>query len=545
MTAELSGNTLHDEIQELRNVLQEKGPQLTSSVATQGKSLLGLDSGFKPYLVDKQNTAKSLRSYLNQVLDSLERKADGKLLEEAQAAECAEAEAEAATQVDTLTGDHDASVQVKTLQISESEGAPAITLSEAEEPEEATVTGPTLTREDIYTQELERALDLTKEHLQELQDGLSNQAVSQEALVKFLAVAQSKADHVCHLKRLLMEERGGESPAAPDLPEVLENLKELEAKVRESGQKAREASPPLSKRPISCPVCTPSQRGSWDSTLWRLEQWLSHAEGNLKSAMKKRPPSDVEQLEDAILRHRELVLDLDSHRALVTSLTKVLSHLREHEGTDEPVGLESLRKRVELALKQWKTVCHNSAVWQARLQIALMENSSFHQNVAQYEELLSQVQDSIKSLEPVDLSQSQKIVRAKYRRFLSMRDLLTRTEPEVATLLATAEQLFVNPTAIEKEGAVLPGPSSSDVFVGEESAAILERITHVNRQLRALQQVCDAYVRHLSQFVKEDEESIALARSLSPVLSFSEEVRPFISSFISLLVLCTPKKLSF
>jgi hypothetical protein len=108
-----------------------------------------------------------------------------------------------------------------------------------------------------------------------------------------------------------------------------------------------------------------------------------------------------------------------------------------------------------------------------------------------------------------------------------MRDQLIRTEPEVGTLLATAEQLFVNPTAIEKEGSLRPGPSDKDVFVGEKSANILERISTLNLQLKALQKVCDAYVRHLSVFIRDNPES----RGESPLLSFSEEVHIQASSF--------------
>lgn len=146
---------------------------------------------------------------------------------------------------------------------------------------------------------------------------------------------------------------------------------------------------------------------------------MTHAEGKLKSTMKKRPPTQVEQLEDAVLRHRELVLDLDSHRNLVHRLTGVLSHLNEHGETSTmgSLELEKLRERLQAAITLWKKVCHQTALWQARLQIALMENSGFHENLEHYETCVGQVQDDIQALEPVDLSQPRKTILAKWRRF--------------------------------------------------------------------------------------------------------------------------------
>lgn len=109
-----------------------------------------------------------------------------------------------------------------------------------------------------------------------------------------------------------------------------------------------------------------------------------------------------------------------------------------------------------------------------------------------------------------------------------MRDQLVRLEPEVTTLLATAEQLFVNPTAIEREGICSPGPSDQDVFVGEESATIIDRISTVNHQLKALIKVCDAYIRHLSAFIRDSGADGD--RGESPMLSLSEEVT-YITTF--------------
>jgi len=237
--------------------------------------------------------------------------------------------------------------------------------------------------------------------------------------VKALAIAQSQVDHVNHLYRLLIDEYGVSSNEAKseEVTELQESLRALEDAVRAHGQKLRETSP--ARREVTCPVCTPANRGAWDSTLWRLEQWLSHAEGKLKVSMKKRPPTDLEQLENAILKQRELVLDLDSHRSLVGALSNVLTHLNEHGETSTmgPVELDQLKERLSRALELWKKVCHNTALWQARLQIALIENSNFYATIERYEQLITSIQDKIQELEPVDLSAPRKVTVMKWRQF--------------------------------------------------------------------------------------------------------------------------------
>jgi len=75
-------------------------------------------------------------------------------------------------------------------------------------------------------------------------------------------------------------------------------------------------------------------------------------------------------------------MDLESHSSLAKNLGSVLLHLDDHR--DESGGIDSgdvenLRTRLDRALEWWKKICHNSATWQARLQIALMEVS--HSNL--------------------------------------------------------------------------------------------------------------------------------------------------------------------
>jgi len=113
-----------------------------------------------------------------------------------------------------------------------------------------------------------------------------------------------------------------------------------------------------------------------------------------------------------------------------------------------------------------------------------------------------------------------------------IRDTLIRTEPEVRALLETAEQLFVNATAIEKEGSFRPALSASDkdIFVTPECSQILDRISILNHQMKTLQKVCDAYVKHLGPFIEQGsgDEEIG-ERSSSGLLNLSEQVRELTS----------------
>ncbi|ODN01318.1 Nesprin-1, partial [Orchesella cincta] len=170
------------------------------------------------------------------------------------------------------------------------------------------------------------------------------------------------------------------------------------------------------------------------------------------------------------------------------------------------------------------------AAWQARLQIALIENPDFHVTITQYEEALNTIQETIHRLEPVDLNQSRKTIISKLRKFTELKDSLLRMEPELATLLQTAEQLFTNATAIEKEGTFRPtiGSSERDIFITPECSVVLDRISDLNHRLKSLQKVCDAYVKHLNMFLQRAEEDPSEesqeASSTAPLLSFSDQI---------------------
>lgn len=87
----------------------------------------------------------------------------------------------------------------------------------------------------------------------------------------------------------------------------------------------------------------------------------------------------MEALEDAIQDLRELLLDLDSHKSIVTSLNIVGEHLADHA----PDGgkARDLRQRLAELNTLWDNVCRRAAEWQDALQSALMEVSYFFHSI--------------------------------------------------------------------------------------------------------------------------------------------------------------------
>lgn len=346
--------------------------------------------------------------------------------------------------IKTAQGDMAKAVQVETLSRSaidkvssirdeeDMENYSGMEVDERVEATSATGQFKTLSRIDIYLHELEKAIDDSNQSITVLENmiaedsmegssdtGDSGETETYESLVRTLANTQSMFDHVLHLYRILVEEHhvSPEDANENDVDELQRRFKAVEEKARAYGQKLRAASSKQAQ--VTCPVCTPSQRGAWDSTLWRLEQWLNHAGAKLKQSTTRRPPNSLEDLEEAILRHRELVIDLDSHRSLVSALSGVLTHLNEH-GQTKTMGQVELKKlvgKLTSALDKWKKVCHSAAAWQARLQIALIENTDFHTTISQFEETLSSIQETIHRLEPVDLGQPNKVILSKLHKF--------------------------------------------------------------------------------------------------------------------------------
>lgn len=140
---------------------------------------------------------------------------------------------------------------------------------------------------------------------------------------------------------------------------------------------------------------------------------MDYAEGT--QSEQHSPPTDIEQLEDVIQDHREFLLDLDSHKSIVTSLNIVGTHLADH--TEDTERAKELRDRLSVANSRWEKICTAAAQWQEQLQHTLMTNHQFYRIIDELLAWLERTEVSIRASEPIDLTESANIIEAKYNKF--------------------------------------------------------------------------------------------------------------------------------
>lgn len=162
-----------------------------------------------------------------------------------------------------------------------------------------------------------------------------------------------------------------------------------------------------------CPICSRRNWAQLEHDVWRLEKWLELAEGTQSNQTLKK--SNIEKLEDVIQQHKKFVLDLESHKSIINGLNVVGAHLAEH--TEETERAQKLREKLDTANKRWNKVNETSNKWQETLRVALLDNQQFRSIVQELSVWLERTESTIKSSEPIDLTDELDNIRRKFNKF--------------------------------------------------------------------------------------------------------------------------------
>ncbi|XP_020291845.1 nesprin-1-like [Pseudomyrmex gracilis] len=401
-------------------------------------------------------------------------------------------EVDEAVQVETLKFEQDTAVQVDTL--------------------------PRLIRMtscDAYLMELEAALNECNNSLNALEAAVTPDPVSgpglnaaAKTIAKLIGSSQSSIELVRHLHNLLVED-GKLSPGAAksrDVTTLIARYDTLIAQARAREQLIRELRSPVTDAyafpcdhdngRLTCPLCSRRNWAQLDNDLWRLDKWLEYAEGT--QSEQHSPPGDIEQLEDVIQDHREFLLDLDSHKSIVTSLNIVGAHLADH--ADDTERANELRDRLAVANGRWEKICTTAARWQEQLQRALMTNHQFYRIIDELLAWLERTEVNIRASEPIDLTESANIIEAKYNKFRELRSDLERCEPRVISLQEAANQLLDEET---------------------ESRA---RLQELRLRLQSLRRLTGIYAVKLGAALGLESRDVGLAATSTSLASLSHEL---------------------
>ncbi|XP_050520721.1 muscle-specific protein 300 kDa-like isoform X4 [Daktulosphaira vitifoliae] len=285
---------------------------------------------------------------------------------------------------------------------------------------------------DSFQLEFLNAISNAELDLNELEAVLQN---SDKNLSKNIATCQMSADLIKHLSDILKTQYG-----VPESNPSIVRSQELLAKHEEILTKFRTLQ--LNKQQdvslTICPLCSEQNWSQFENDMWRLEHWIQSTEAKL-SVNPTIPPTKIEQLEDVIQEHREVLLYMDSHRNIIKSLNVIGDHLAEHSTDTERA--DQIKTRLSATNARWDRVSLACTEWQTSLQTALMENEEFYDMIDELVTWLNETEQTIKTNEPIDLSEDTEVISRKFHKFKKIHKDLEKCEPRIVSLLEASDWL--------------------------------------------------------------------------------------------------------
>lgn len=303
---------------------------------------------------------------------------------------------------------------------------------------------------DAYKYEIQTALNEFRANINSLEQIVKETGNNEAELIsktasqkvnKSIAACESSLELLKYLNSLLINDYGCDDDEArtkeiEELYDQFLNFKAVWSSKKETKKQVFKQHSESDWK--SCPFCSQRNWQQIDNDLWRLEQWLHVAENDRKS--QSSPPSDIEELEDVIQDHREFLLNLDSHKSIISSLNTVGEHLALH--TSDTEKATNLRQRLLDDNIRWENICQHASVWQRKLHEALIGNREFHKIINEFNTWLEETERRIKKFEPVDLASERSIMEAKFTRFKELKCEIERCEPRVISLQENSAQLL-------------------------------------------------------------------------------------------------------
>ncbi|CAG0880676.1 unnamed protein product [Cyprideis torosa] len=217
----------------------------------------------------------------------------------------------------------------------------------------------------------------------------------------------------------------------------------------------------------------------FETNLWRLEKWQTSAEKRIQSLILPEDVSiSIESLEETVPDFREFLLDLDSHKTLVNSLSSLGRHLIQNCSDQDKA--QDLEVRLEQVRMQWDEICRKVAKAQESIQRHLVENSEFCSQMDFLMNWIGGSEAEVRSMEPLDLDAPRAELERQLKRFQELETDALKFQQRLESLL----EALASPTV------PLPGRSTDDAQASESllnrSYSMLGRAVRIALPIQAL-----------------------------------------------------------